>query len=83
MQGYDVARSTEFIDQARRVFGTPWRAGRLVHESGSDGERHIGTDITIQGDRDATNRLGESRGVEVYESTIRPDYFKAIGIPFA
>jgi len=84
MQGYDAARTTEFIDQAqRRLSALPGVQAVSFTNQVPMGERHIGTEITIQGDRDATNRFGERHGLEVYESTIRPDYFKTIGIPFA
>ena len=84
MQGYDAARATAFIDQAAaRLSALPGVEAVSFTNQVPMGERHIGTDITIQGDREATNRFGESRGFEVYESTIRPDYFKAIGIPLA
>jgi predicted permease len=84
MQGYDAVRATELVDQAQaRLAALPGVEAVSFTNQVPMGERHIGTDITIQGDRDATNRFGEGRGLEVYESTIRPDYFKAIGIPFA
>jgi len=84
MQGYDAARATEFIDQSTaRLLALPGVQTVSFTNQVPMGERHIGTDITIQGDREATSRFGEGRGLEVYESTIRPDYFKAIGISFA
>jgi len=84
MQGYDEARATAFIDQAQvRLSALPGVEAVSFTNQVPMGERHISTDITIQGDRDATNRFGENRGLEVYESTIRPDYFKAIGISLA
>jgi putative ABC transport system permease protein len=84
MQGYDAARAAELIDQSMaRLSALPGVQTVSFTNQVPMGERHIGTDITIQGDREATNRFGEGHGLEVFESTIRPDYFKAIGIPFA
>jgi putative ABC transport system permease protein len=84
MQGYDSVRAAALIDQAQaRLAALPGVQTVSFTNQVPMGERHIGTDITIHGDRNATNRFGENAGMEVYESTIRPDYFKAIGIPFA
>ena len=84
MQGYSPERSTAFLDQvAARVRALPGVEAVSFTNQVPLGERHIGTGITIQGDADASKRFGEGGGLEVYESTIRPDYFRAIGIPLA
>jgi predicted permease len=84
LQGYTAEQTSAFLDQvADRVRALPGVEAVSFTNQVPMGERHIGTEITIQGDRDATNRFGENGGMEVYESTIRPDYFKAIGIPVA
>lgn len=84
MQGYTAERATAFLDQLEtRVRALPGVEAVSFTNQVPLGERHIGTEITIQGDADATKRFGESSGFEVYESTIRPDYFRTIGIPLA
>lgn len=84
MQGYTPERATAFLDQvATRARALPGVEAVSFTNQVPLGERHIGTEITIQGDDQATKRFGEGRGLEVYESTIRPDYFRVIGIPLA
>jgi predicted permease len=84
MQGYTPERATAFLDQlGTRVRTLPGVRTVSFTNQVPLGERHIGTDITIQGNPQATQPFGEGRGLEVYESTIRPDYFRALGIPLA
>lgn len=82
LQGYTPERASAFLDQLQaRVSALPGVEAVSFTNQVPLGERHIGAEITIQGDREATQRFGEGHGMEVYASTIRPDYFKAIGIP--
>jgi putative ABC transport system permease protein len=90
MQGYTAERSTVFLDQvSERVRALPGVEAVSFTNQVPLGERHIGTDVTIEGNADASTNAGVSRGVqlshgsslEVYESTIRPQYFRTIGIP--
>ncbi len=84
LQGYSPERADAFIDQLReRAMALPSVEAVSFTNQVPMGERHIGTDITLAGDRLAGGRFGERHAVEVYESTIRPDYFRAIGIPLS
>lgn len=84
LQGYSPERASAFVDALRdRTRALPGVEAVSFTNQVPLGERHIGAEITIQGDRDATSRFGEGRGLEVYASTIRPDFFKTIGIPMA
>jgi predicted permease len=84
MQGYTAERSAAFLDQlATRARALPGVQAVSFTNQVPLGERHIGTEITIENNADATKRFGESGGLEVYESTIRPEYFRTIGIPIA
>lgn len=84
LQGYSPERADAFIDQLRtRANALPRVETVSFTNQVPMGERHIGTEITLEGDRSASQRFSENRGLEVYESTIRPDYFRAISIPLA
>ena len=84
LNGVTPERGTAFLDElSARVHALPGVESATFTNQVPMGERHIGTDITIQGDPIATQRFGESAGHEVYESTIRPDYFRTVGIPLA
>jgi putative ABC transport system permease protein len=46
------------------------------------GERQIGSDVVVEGDATGgPRRFGENSGMEVYQSDIRPEYFRVLGIP--
>jgi predicted permease len=82
LQGYTPERADAFLDGlTTRVAAMPGVEAVSFTNQVPMGERHIGTEVTIQGDRDASQRFGERAGREVYESTIRPSYFRALGIP--
>jgi predicted permease len=84
LNGYTPERGAAFLDELQtRVMALPGVQSATFTNQVPMGERHIGADIKVQGDAAATRRFGESTGLEVYESTIRPDYFKTIGIPVA
>jgi len=84
LNGYNPQRGAAFLDELHsRVTALPGVESATFTNQVPMGERHIGTNVEIQGDPAATRRFGESAGLEVYESTIRPDYFRTIGIPLA
>jgi len=84
LNAYTPERGSAFLDELQtRVMALPGVESATFTNQVPMGERYIGTDVTIHGDGAATRRFGESAGLEVYESTIRPDYFKTIGIPLA
>ena len=84
VQGYTAERASTFVDQLRdRAAALPGVEAVTFTNQVPMGERHISGFISIENDPTATQRLGEQRGGEVYESTIRPNYFKAIGVPLA
>jgi predicted permease len=82
LNGVSPERGAAFLDELHaRVAALPGVESATFTNQVPMGERHIGADVTIQGDAAATRRFGESTGLEVYESTIRPDYFRTVGIP--
>jgi len=82
LNGFTQERGTAFLDELHaRVMALPGVASATFTNQVPMGERHIGADVAIQGDQAATRRFGESGGFEVYESTIRPQYFRTVGIP--
>jgi predicted permease len=84
VQGYTAERANAFLEQlAARVAAMPGVEAVSFTNQVPMGERHIGTEITVQGDAAASRRFGERGGLEVYESTIRPRYFETIGVPLA
>ena len=86
LNGFTPERGAAFIDELHgRVMALPGVESATFTNQVPMGERHIATDVRIQGDPTATRRFGETTGggLEVYESTIRPDYFRTIGIPIA
>ena len=84
LNGYAPDRGAAFLDELQnRVAALPGVESATFTNQVPMGERHIATDVMIQGDPDATRRFGESVGREAYQSTIRPDYFRTIGIPLA
>jgi len=84
LNGFTPERGTAFLDELHaRVMSMPGVQSATFTNQVPMGERHIGADVKIQGDPVATRRFGESGGLEAYESTIRPDYFRTIGIPLA
>lgn len=46
------------------------------------GDRIIGTDISLDAGAGGSRRLGDRGAMEVYQTTVRPDFFRTIGIPF-
>jgi putative ABC transport system permease protein len=84
LNGYTPERGAAFLDELQaRVRALPGVESATFTNQVPMGERHIGADVRIQGDAAGPRRFGESTGLEVYESTIRPDYFRTIGIPLA
>ncbi len=82
LNGYTPERGAAFLDELHsRASTLPGVDAITFTNQVPMGERHIGTDVTVQGDADATGRFAEAARAEVYESTIRPDYFKTLSIP--
>ena len=84
LNGYTPERGAAFLDELQaRVMALPGVESATFTNQVPMGERHIGADVRIQADAAGPRRFGESSGLEVYESTIRPGYFRTIGIPLA
>ncbi len=84
LNGFTPRRGALFLDELHaRVASLPGVESATFTNQVPMGERHIGADVQIQGDAAATRHFRESSGLEVYESTIRPDYFRTVGIPLA
>ena len=85
LQGYTPERADAFIEQLReRAAALPGVDVVTFTNQVPMSERNIGTEITLEGERaGGPRRFGEGFGIEVYHNTIRPDYFRAIGIPLA
>jgi predicted permease len=84
LQGYSPERANAFLDQlGDRASALPGVETVSFTNQVPMGERHISGEISIDNGQGTATRFGEGRGLEVYESTIGPRYFKAIGVPLA
>jgi predicted permease len=85
LQGYSPERADAFLEQLReRAAALPGVDVVSFTNQVPMSERNIGADITLENERaTGSRRFGEGAGMEVYHNTIRPDYFRTVGIPLA
>jgi predicted permease len=85
LQSYTPERADAFIAQVhQRAAALPGVEAVTFTNQVPMSERIIGAEVTLDGERaGGPRRFGEAEGMEVFHSTIRPDYFRTIGIPFA
>ena len=84
LNGYSQARATAFLDELHgRVMALPGVEAATFTNQVPMGERLISTNVSIQRDAAAAQRPGRGAGRDAYESTIRPDYFRTLGIGLA
>ncbi|MFN2566418.1 MAG: ABC transporter permease, partial [Gemmatimonadaceae bacterium] len=84
LQGYTPEQANAFLREVRaRALGLPGVEAVSFTNQVPMGNRIFGTEIALEGDEAGSRRFGEAGGsMEVYQSTVRPDFFRTVGIPF-
>jgi len=84
LQGYTAERAASFLDQLRaRAAALPGVEEVSFTNQVPMGDREIGASVVLEGETSSSAAFGERNGHEVSLSTIRPRYFRTIGIPLA
>jgi putative ABC transport system permease protein len=83
LQGYTPERSDAFVRSlGERVRALPGVESFTLTNQVPMGERVIGADIAVESDKPADEaRFDPRRSVETYLTTIRPGFFRTLGIP--
>ncbi|MDQ3997274.1 MAG: ABC transporter permease [Gemmatimonadota bacterium] len=82
LQGYTPERAETFLREvAARAAALPGVEAVSFTNQVPMSDRIIGTDILLEGEEGRARRFGEGAGMEVYQSTVRPNFFRTIGIP--
>jgi len=81
-QGYDEARALSFLGAIHdRASGLPGVEAVSLTDQVPLSERHLGGEVTTERDAAVADPARRIRGIEVFVSTVRPDYFRTLGLP--